>query len=422
VLSSYGLHGYSEPLPVILEMCPSVRQSCCTKRDQLDIYANWIHSKESHEVKHHYFEVTTVYTRLLEAFIKVLGMAKKIEEKLKHKNIANCKVMAQRIQVFQVDKLLPKLKINFRKMEDFFYDTYTGFYCAICNYENHAFINESTNSIQYSEKFCRDITENALASLLFLHSHLNRYANLVSKFLLSCDHKGDYQIDVQIPKKYLFVGDEKIEHELYGCRNERNTPGWFVYCRPVCEEFQIAKFAEFFEPEVQKLKEYTVFLEEKVAEMTHGGKERVLFNNIIKEEAEVKKGRLLSTAPVKDSGVEKKKERKLFDKDHTNQQKDKSKEGLIFKSGLESKIQLDHFKSIFGTEGISLYDDGRNSLFSAAMYNQIKTLLHLEHVHASSSKQVEDQNETQTKTNALGTFASVKSLVIASSALLVMVL
>ena len=392
VLTSYGLHGSPKPYPIVMEMCPSIRQSCCTKRDQLDIYANWIHSKESQHVKHHFFEVTTVYSKLLQTFKKVREHAKVIEGKLSHKKIANCKVLSKMIQNFQIDKLLPKIKQNLRKMEDFFYDTYKGFYCSICNFENHKYIEEKKASILYSEKFCRDITENTLPSLLFLHVNMNKYANLISKFVLSCDHKGDYQVDVSIPKKYLLVGDEKITHELKGCRDERNSKGWFVYCRPVCEKFKIAKFAEFFEPEVKKLRLYSEFITKKTNELTHGGKGRVLFNNIVKKEEGLKKGRILS---------KEKKGRVLMDKDHTNSEKDKSKVGLIFKSGLESKIQLETYKSVFGVEGISLYDDGRNSLFSSAMYNQINTLLHLERSKPKASKTVEAEDAAP-KLNAVG--------------------
>lgn len=396
LLTSYGLHGSPKAYPIVMEMCPSIRQSCCTKRDQLDMYANWIHSKESLNVKHHFFEITTVYSRLLEAFKKVKAFAKKIEAKLHYKKIANCKVIAQRIQNFEIDQLMPVIKKNFRKMEDFFYDSYKGFYCAICNYENQKFIEEKRLSIVYSEKFCRDIVENTLPSMLFLHVHLNKYANLVSKFLLSCDHKGDYQVDVSIPKKNLFISDEIIEKDLNGCRNERNAKAWFVYCRPVCEKFKIANFSDYFEPEVKKIKIYTEFVSTKTAELTHGGKGRVLFNNIISKKDENKQ---------KDDGL--KKGRLLFDKDATNQAKDKSKVGLIFKSGLQSKIQLEHFKSIFGVDGISLYDDGRNSLFSSAMYNQIKTLLHLEKVSAKPAKTVETDPAKAPKLNAIGSWDSI---------------
>merc|ERR1711976_72692 len=327
--------GSERAYPIVLEMCPSVRQSCCSKRDQLDIYANWIHSKEGINVKHHFFETTTTYIKLLDNFKNVKNLALKIKNKLieKKKDIANCKVLAERILVFEIDKLISKIKQNLRKMEDFFYDTYKGFYCGVCNYENHKFVEEDKLTITYSEKFCRDIIENTLASLLFLHVHLNKYANLVSKFLLSCDYKGDYQIDVSIPKKYLFISDELNEKNLIGCRNERNNKSWFVYCRPICEKFKFATYSDFFEPEIKKIKLYTEFLHNKTAEINHGGKGRVLFNNLLKPQkkerilsSRSKKGRILSKKLLKDD--KKKKERKLMDRDAANEEKNKSKKGL----------------------------------------------------------------------------------------------
>lgn len=57
---------------------------------------------------------------------------------------------------------------------------------------------------------------------------------------------------------------------------------------------------------------------------------------------------------------------------------EKQREGVIFKSGLQAKIKLEMYKSVYAIDGISLYDEGRNSLLSSSMYNQVKTLLQLE--------------------------------------------
>lgn len=69
-------------------------------------------------------------------------------------------------------------------------------------------INTEENVITYSEKFCRDIVENSLNSLLFFHIDLVKYANLISKFLLSCDSKGNFEADIPIPEDIVFVYDE----------------------------------------------------------------------------------------------------------------------------------------------------------------------------------------------------------------------
>lgn len=108
---------------------------------------------------------------------------------------------------FDIPDLTAKIEENLKKMEEFYYETYRGFYCGICNYQNQKYIDPKKKEIVFSEKFCRDIVENSLANLVLYHVHYNKYANLISKFLSSCDYKGDYQADVAVDKKYIFVGD-----------------------------------------------------------------------------------------------------------------------------------------------------------------------------------------------------------------------
>ena len=74
-----------------------------------------------------------------------------------------------------------------------------------------------------------------------------------------------------------------------------------------------------------------------------------------------------------------KKERVLFDEDEEIDAKmKKSRVDVIFKSGLTNKVRLENFTSVFKLDGVNMYDDGRNSLLSSAMYNEIKTLMHME--------------------------------------------
>lgn len=83
--------------------------------------------------------------------------------------------------------------------------------------------------------FCRDIVENSLNNLLFFHVDMVKYANLVSKFLLSCDKKGNFEADVPLPEDVIFVHDEAHTRSLTQCRANRNKTSWFVHCTKVCE-------------------------------------------------------------------------------------------------------------------------------------------------------------------------------------------
>lgn len=165
---------------------------------------------------------------------KLYDYAQKLIHKLKHKKISNCKELAKRLVLFEIKELIPKIEENLKKLEEFLYESYKGFYCAICNYNNTPFFDKSNNKIIFSEKFCRDIVENTLPTLKFFTIDINKYSNLISKFLLSCDSKGDYLADVPVPTDYLFLADETDSELLEGCKNERNSSDWFLKCEGVC--------------------------------------------------------------------------------------------------------------------------------------------------------------------------------------------
>lgn len=350
-------------------MCPSVHMSCCTKADQLEMYANWIHSKERKLVQSHYRNLTDIYSKLFEAVLQVHKLSEKTMKKLEAKRIANCKVISENILNFRTGEVLDKIKLNLRKMEEFFTDTYQGFYCALCNHDNHVHFDIDASTINFSEKFCRDIVEHTLPVVIFWYDDVVKYLNLVSKFLMSCDYKGDYKAEALIPKEIIFLEDELTARHLAECRDFRNKKSWFAYCGDLCHAFSINRFSDFYEPHKEQIVQYTEFIKTTVhkIQMMEGK------DPSFKEPPKTKKTI----------------NRILFDKDHRNEEKRKdaqdSQYPVIFQSGLQSKVKLEVFKSIFGGDGVSLFDDGRNSLINTEMYNEIKTKLHLEHISTRTS-------------------------------------
>lgn len=399
LLHSYNMHGLDSPQEISLEMCPNVHSSCCKKTDQLEMYANWIHSKEKENVEGHYRGLSDDYNTLIKQVSEVHKFAEKTIKKLEVKRVANCKVIAERILTFKTAEIQDQIIKNLRKMEDFFTSTYQGFYCSICNHDNHKHFNTENNTVNFSEKFCRDIVEHTLPVVIFWHADVVKYFNLVSKFLLSCDYKGDYKADALIPKNMIFVEDELVEKQLGECRDFRNKKSWFAYCGDLCQAFSISKFSSFFEPNRDQIKEFTEFIKTNLFKvMSMEGKDPAFI-----EKPGVKNTR-----------------RMLYDQDATNQTNKKAAdaenpEPIIFQAGLQSRVKLDSFKSIFGGEGISMYDDGRNSLINTQMYNEIKTKLHLEHISTTGSPNIDETDKKliaamSAKTLTVGILAGLYAL------------
>lgn len=147
LLTSYNLFGLNAPQELSLEMCPEVKMSCCSREDQLTIYNNWSHHKEGRRIKKHYHKIALSYSALLREFEEIQKMAKKTIEVLSYKKIANCKVLSQRIINFDIKGIKDALIDNTRRMADFFYQSYKGFYCSICNHDNHQFFDKEKETV-----------------------------------------------------------------------------------------------------------------------------------------------------------------------------------------------------------------------------------------------------------------------------------
>jgi len=387
ILISYGLDGYKYPVKSNLDMCPTVEKSCCTPADQLSIYSNWAHGKEEENLhkrfKYHY----NVYSHLMNSLIKVFPIARMIQDKLKTKKVSNCKVLARKILHFQIKDIAPKLKEAVRTMHEFFFDSYKGMYCMLCDGTSHGYFNLKRKTITYSERFCRDITANSLHVMLYFHLHFTKFLNLVGTFLSTCDNRGRFNDKAALSPVYIFHTSAKAREEIDKCKTFRNDPNWFEMCQPLCKNFHLTKFSPFFQPHVKKYRMYAEVLASRVRHI------KVMEANDPLNQPPPPIGRLLSKN-VKDSNHERiltaKPAAKEGEKKKTTTTKKKKKPSIvdrlkleekkwkslgIFRSALNAIIPIDLFKSKFNDPGIELYEFGRASLIDDARYKIVKSML-----------------------------------------------
>lgn len=100
-----------------------------------------------------------------------------------------------------------------------------GFYCSLCDHDNHEFIDTERSKILYSENFCRVLIENTLGPLRYIHEHFVKFANLSIGFMTKCNAKGEFLVNEQVPAKALFNQSEEYllmikKHEE--CKENRN--------------------------------------------------------------------------------------------------------------------------------------------------------------------------------------------------------
>lgn len=383
ILISYGLDGHRYPVKADLDMCPTVEKTCCTVADQLTIYSNWAHGKEEENLhkrfKYHY----NVYAHLMNSLVKVFPIATMIQKKLETKKVSNCKVLARKILHFQIKDIAPKLKEAVRTMHEFFFDSYKGMYCMLCDGYTHQYFNLKRKRIIFSERFCRDITANTLHVMLYFHIHFTKFLNLVGTFLSTCDNRGRFNDKAALSPVYIFHTSAKAREEVEKCKTFRNDPNWFVMCKDLCQNFNLTKFSTFFQPHLKKYRMYAEFLAARVRHIKVMEANDPLnqppppVGRLLEENKKLSKDERMLTAkpPAKKgaAGAKKpKKKKKPSLVERLKLAEKKWKRLGIFRSALNAIIPIDLFKSRFEDPGIELYEFGRASLIDDARYKTVK--------------------------------------------------
>lgn len=390
LVKGYGMKGLKFPKKMTLSMCPEIKKSCCKLEDQTTIYANWIASKEKHSVEMRFKELKTVFGKTLKLVQETMKLAKTINKKLSCKLLSNCKLLAKKILMFEMDQTGVEIMKSFTKMEKYMTKSYSSFYCAICDHKNHLMFDITDNAVYYSQNFCRETVENILIPVLYMNVHFRYIMKAVTRFVTSCDFKGMFTRDVPIPPQYIFPIDEKIEKSLLECRNSRNKPDWFVECEPLCSGVSLSEFSPMIVPEVVGLVAYNKFLEKKLKGINNEARLKVISaaggtkkgkaqkKNKKKKKKATKKTRILAAAAAGGKGGKDKKGAKGKGKGKKGKKKKKTRKVFF-----TAKTTFINKKTVYEyeTNGLNLYTIGKNSLINDAMFNLVKSAIALKKVN-----------------------------------------
>lgn len=421
--SSFGLEGTNEPKNLELKMCPSLNLSCCKVNDQLSIFINWRNNGEKENLEQRFQFYLKIYSELLELLDDVNRRANSMNLMMIRKKIGNCKVLSQKISNYKIKKIAPKLKDAVKDMYDFFFESYKGFYCTICDAEMNHYFNVKKKFVLFSDKFCRNVIANSLHVLLYFHIHFAKYLNLVSRFATNCSFKGNFNVK-PVSEDFIFSISPYINDNLKLCKQYRNDDDWMKYCEFICGNFRFTQMTDFFEPNIKKFIKFNKHLRNKLQEMTdeeeefvkNSKKNRLLSKTkksiklTKKKESELSyslsnsynldKGRNLEVKKHKKKHKKrknfmsfeklKKLEQKLLlkqkndienrnleeqDKDFINDPNYKLalkfEDPEIFRTTINSTVPLEKYKSKFYVRGIELYNIGKQTEYTEPIYNAI---------------------------------------------------
>ena len=260
LIRAFGMQGRVTPTLTPLEMCPTVRRSCCRVKDQLAIYAAWKKGGQERLIRDRFGKMTRVYMRYLNVVNKIRNRAEDALEKNRNQKLSNCNILANRIARFEIDDLILQVRNNLHKMQRFFKQSFKGFYCAVCNYDNHKFFDLETKTLNVADDFCYWTVSHSLRVLLFFYEDIVDYNNMISQYMMSCNMKSEYRFGQEVPGIMLFKRDKERNHTLRRCRDHIKCDNWLDLCRPICDKFSVVGLSRYFEPNMDQLELYTKWL------------------------------------------------------------------------------------------------------------------------------------------------------------------
>ena len=459
LVRAYGFQGRVKPSLRPLEMCPTVKRNCCKVKDQLGIYASWVYGGQERLIHDRFDHVEKVYMNFLKVAAKVRTRAMEMKEKNRNQRISNCNIMADRIEKFEVDELIKQIKGNLEAMRKFFVTSFKGFYCGICNYDNHKFFDLEEKKVKVDDNFCYWTISHSLRVLLFFYNDVGPYINLLSQYMLTCSNTGEYRYGIVIPSKMLFVPHKEVTQSLVRCNDFIETNKWLPHCRFICDKFSIVGLSGFFEPNLDKLELYgkwlkAVYDEQVILETQpfdirskHKKKKSMadvlleglgpVVGDIKAEVAELSKDPNAKPEEKKEKEGEKKSEekkdagskqtRRILEaqpeakkeepkKEEPKKEEPKKEEGaeaakpgeegkmnetmvpvaedmvgekgptrggairkdlVVFRNDLEARFPLEEFVYEYNEHGVDFYVEGKETLLTKEVYNQIKALIQL---------------------------------------------
>ena len=130
-------------------LCPLIKNSCCSLFDQLKFYKNW--QEETKPMLIDYFKSLSLK---LETMKEILEKLFKVDVNLLINQLPTSDEYKEKLRIKFTFLKFQKLPLLFSQLIDKNKELHTymiaiksTFYCTICNYENHKFINPLKRTI-----------------------------------------------------------------------------------------------------------------------------------------------------------------------------------------------------------------------------------------------------------------------------------
>lgn len=393
LMVSYGLSGdIVSPKEVKLEMCKSVKNSCCTVQDQAAMYRSFKLGGEEEKLKNLVKGSTDAYDALIVSLEGVSDFATRLVGRIGNGTITNCKIMARRLSGTGIKEVSGKIRFSIGEMYKFLQESHKGLYCLLCDAENHQAFSLGRNELALAPGFCSSLTGKAVTPLKYLHIHLAAITNLAARFVQTCGASGEFNSALSLPADAISP-DIDAQKVLNQCSRKHKSNTWLEACSKICEAFNPVSFSQFFSPSIDQYKMATTLLNKQLAKITAQEAElnkpkpttaQSKSEGLASEKKSVKPEKATSQRVLADTKTdkgteEKAKEQSTLGMASGSQTKNPliadlrevTGSALVFTPSLEAPINLGGFSCVVRVNGTNPYEAGKNTFIEEEIFKKL---------------------------------------------------
>ena len=237
-------------------LCPKLTYNCCSEADQMKLHKMWkSHGKFSIQGSHKLNRDALDKSKSIFLNKDKLNLPKLI--KAYNKKFKPSKAFQKHLKNLLTDwskkggivykKEYAALKKQLIVMNKDVYNLRKGVLCAVCEWNNHKFINPQSMSVIYSDKFCKKLYSTHKDVLARKYAVIFRYFLLINEILfLLTDREIIEPIEQALYKRYNL--------QTAACKKK----GKPAQCKDLCLNFNLNKFSFMWDGEKMVLDEMLI--------------------------------------------------------------------------------------------------------------------------------------------------------------------
>lgn len=263
VVKSYMLKGRLKASEDPIYLCPTIKNSCCTKTDQQKIY-HIVNDIVPGRVLEYESKMKLALAKLKTLHARIMTNQPTFSGSQLRKEF--CDQQARKVYNFPFNffynKVLEEMESIRLEMDSY----YQKFFCVICDGNNHQYftVKGKTPNVLMRGEFCQEILKANEPIIKLFNVELIEY--LVSlQNLVDCTH---YIKSFNL--KFFDEKKQKMMGEISECLNNLESSNFLKSCQSTCEQLKISKIVDLIEGDFEFLID-AVNLFEKFFELKESG-------------------------------------------------------------------------------------------------------------------------------------------------------